>query len=54
MESQKYTFKNEFIRLEQFDFRNYEECVCLYIFIREICLRRKFKNEFTYVAFLNL
>jgi len=35
-------------------FRNHEECISLYISIREICQRRKFKGQFTYVALLDL
>ena len=50
----KYAFRNNFIRPEQFGFRNHEKCISLYISIREICQRRKFKGKFTYVAFLNL
>eukprot|EP00833_Pecoramyces_ruminatium_P010910 jgi/Orpsp1_1/1184942/evm.model.c7180000091668.1 len=50
----KYAFKHNFIRPEQFGFRNKEECISLYISIREICQRRKFKNKFTYLAFLDL
>jgi len=37
-----------------FGFRNKEECLSLYISIREICQRRKFKDKFTYLAFLDL
>ena len=50
----KYAFNHNFIRPEQFGFRNHEECISLYISIREICQRRKFQNKFTYVAFLDL
>ena len=37
----EYGLKNNFIRPEQFGFRNKEECVSLFISIREICQRRK-------------
>ena len=50
----KYAFKHNFIRPEQFGFRNHEEYINLYISIREICQRRKFKGKFTYVTFLDL
>jgi hypothetical protein len=50
----KYVFKHNFIRPEQFGFRNHEECIGLYISIREICQRTKFKGKFIYVAFLDL
>jgi len=50
----KHAFKHNFIRPEQFGFRNHEESISLYISIREICQKRKFKGEFTYVAFLDL
>jgi len=43
-----------FIWSEQFGFRNKEECISLYISIREICQRRKFQGYFTYLAFLDL
>jgi len=33
----KYAFKHNFIRPELFGFRNHEECISLYISIREIC-----------------
>jgi len=36
----KYAFKHNFIRPEQFGFRNHEKCISLYISIREICQRR--------------
>jgi len=42
------------VRPEQFGFRNKEECLNLCISIREICQRRKFKGNFTYLAFLKL
>jgi len=50
----KCAFKNEFIKYEEFGFCNHEECINLYISIREICLRRKFNNEFKCMAFLKL
>eukprot|EP00833_Pecoramyces_ruminatium_P002775 jgi/Orpsp1_1/1176807/evm.model.c7180000059111.1 len=50
----RYAFTHNYIRPEQFGFRNHEECISLYISIREICQRRKFKGKFTYVAFLDL
>ena len=49
-----YGLKHGFIRPEQFGFRNKEECVSLYISLREICQRRKFNNQETYLAFLDL
>jgi len=39
---------------EQFGFRNKEECVSLFISIREICQRCKNDNKETYLAFLDL
>ena len=50
----KYAFSHNFIRPEQFGFRNHEECISLFISIREICQRRKFQGKFTYLAFLDL
>jgi len=50
----EYGLNNNFIRPEQFGFRNKEECVSLFISIREICLRRKNVNKETYLAFLDL
>ena len=50
----KYAFSHNFIRPEQFGFRNREECISLFISIREICQRRKFRGKFTYIAFLDL
>ena len=50
----KYAFKHNFIRPEQFGFRKHEECISLYISIRVICQRRKFKGKFTYVVFRDL
>jgi len=35
-------------------FRNREECISLFISVREICQRRKFQGKFTYLAFLDL
>jgi len=32
----------------------HEECISLFISVREICQRRKFQGKFTYLAFLNL
>ena len=49
-----YALSHGFIRPEQFGFRNKEECISLYISIREICQRRKIKGKFTYLAFLDL
>ena len=49
-----YALSHGYIRPEQFGFRNKEECISLYISIREICQRRKFKDKFTYLAFLDL
>jgi len=50
----KYALEHKFVRPEQFGFRNKEECISLYISIREICQRRNFKGNFTYLAFLDL
>ena len=50
----EYGLKNNFIRSEQFGFRNKEESVSLFISIREICQRRKNDNKDTYLAFLDL
>ncbi len=50
----KYAFDHNFIRPEQFGFRNHEECISLFVSIREICQRRKFQGKFTYLAFLDL
>ena len=50
----KYAKSHGFIRPEQFGFRNKEECISLFISIREICQRRKFQGKFTYLAFLDL
>ena len=50
----KYTLEHKFVRPEQFGFRNKEECISLYISIREIYQRRKFQGSFTYLAFLDL
>jgi len=50
----EYGLKNNFIRPEQFGFRTKEECVSLFISIREICQRRKNDNKETYLAFLDL
>jgi len=49
-----YALSNGFVRPEQFGFRSKEECISLYISIREICQRRKIKGKFTYLAFLDL
>ena len=49
-----YSFSNGIIRPEQFGFRNKEECISLFVSIREICQRRKFKDKFTFLAFLDL
>ena len=52
-----YALSHNFVRPEQFGFRNKEECISLYISIREICQRRKFNTEGsapTYLAFLDL
>jgi hypothetical protein len=45
----KYAPEHKFVRPEQFEqfgFRNKEECISLYISIREICQRRKFQGKF--------
>ena len=49
-----YAIDKGFIRPEQFGFRNKEECISLFISIREICQRRQFKKQPTYLAFLDL
>lgn len=49
-----YALAHNFIRTEQFGFRNREECISLFISIRNICQRRKFANKYTYVTFLDL
>jgi len=49
-----YAIKHNIIRPEQFGFRSKEECVSLYISIREICQRQQFKGKKTYLAFLDL
>jgi hypothetical protein len=54
IEFAKYALEHKFIRPEQFGFRNKEECISLYISIREICQRRKFQGNFIYFAFLGL
>jgi len=50
----EYWLKHSFIRPEQFGFCNKEECVNLYISLREICQRRKFNNQETYLEFFDL
>ena len=50
----EYGINNGFIRPEQFGFRSKEESISLFISLREICQRRKFNNQETYLAFLNL
>ena len=50
----QYAITNNKIRPEQFGFRNKEECISLYISVREICQRRKIQGKFTYLAFLDL
>jgi len=50
----KYALQNNFIRPEQFGFRYKEECISLFISIREICQRRANTDAFTYLAFLDL
>ena len=49
-----YALKNNFIRPEQFGFRSKEECISLYISVREICQRRQFLKKSTFLAFLDL
>ena len=49
-----YALSHNFIRPEQFGFRNREECISLFISVREICQRRKFQGKFTYLAFVDL
>jgi len=49
-----YALEHKFVRPEQFGFRNKEEYTSLYISFREICQRRKFQGNFTYLAFLDL
>ena len=50
----KYALSHNFIRPEQFGFRNKEECISLFVSIRDICQRRKYANKPTYIAFLDL
>jgi len=40
-----YALSHNFIRREQFGFRNHKECIRLFITIREICQRRKFHRQ---------
>jgi len=42
-----------FIRPEQFGFRDREECINLFISVREICQKRKLLGKFTYLGFLD-
>jgi len=49
-----YCNDNNIIRPEQYGFRRKEECISLFISIREICLRRHFSNKDIYIAFLDL
>jgi len=49
-----YALSHNFIRPEQFGYRNHEECISLFITIREICQRKKFHGKFTNIAFLDL
>ena len=42
----KYALEHKFVRPEQFGFRNKEECISLYISIREIYQRRKISRKF--------
>ena len=49
-----YALSHNFITPEQFGFRNREECISLFISVREIFQRRKFQGKFTYLAFLDL
>jgi len=49
----EYGLRNNFIRPEQFGFRNKEECISLFITIYEICRRRQIANKETYLAFLD-
>ena len=50
----EYGLRNNFIRPEQFGFRNKEESVSSYISIWEICQRHKNDNKETYLTFLDL
>ena len=50
----RYGLENNFIRPEQFGFRNKEECISLFISIHEICCRRQLDNKETYLAFLDI
>jgi len=56
----RYALDHKFIRQEQFGFwkkkkkkkkKKRKECISLYISIRKICQRRKFKGNFTYLVF---
>jgi len=49
-----YAYKNNFIRPEQFGFRNKEECISLFVSIRTICQTRQNMGKDTYLAFLDL
>jgi len=35
----------------EFGFGNREECIILFVFIREICQRKKFNDQFTFLVF---
>jgi len=50
----EYGLSNNFIRPEQFSFRTKEECISLFISMREICQRRQYFNKEIYFAFLDL
>jgi len=45
---------HNFIRSEQFGFRNKEECISLFVSIHDICQSKKFANKPTYIAFFDL
>jgi len=47
----KYGIDKGFIRLEQFGFRNREECIKLYTSLKIIRQRRKYKNKNSYLVF---
>jgi hypothetical protein len=49
-----YDFSYRIIRLEQFGFRNKEECINLFVSIHKIYKRRKFNDQLTFLAFLDL
>jgi len=47
----KYAFSHNFIRPEQFGFRNHEKCISLFISIREILSKKKISREIYLFSF---